>query len=215
MMTALKASLLALYTTSPWQDRLFIRIRLLLSDLFFIEQHVPKQGQILDVGCGHGLFANLLAIASSERQVLGFDIDTTKIPTAQATIGNRSNIRFTVGDAVALPQGQFNAITIIDVLYQIEPVIQRRILQYCAHALKPGGVLVWKTHSRKPRWKYTFTCLQERVGALIGTMKAPDLHFLSDEESLQALVAVGLTPVAVPMPSWRPYSDMVLLGKRS
>lgn len=209
------AKLLKLYSASPWQVRLFIRIRLMLSDLFFIERQVPMQGQILDVGCGHGLFSNLLAIASPARQVLGFDIDIAKIPIAQATIGARSNIRFIVGDAHALPPGQYDAISIIDVLYQLEPAKQQTVLDHCAQALKPGGLLVWKTHSRKPQWKYAFTCQQERIGAFIGTMKAPSLHFMTDGESLQALKTAGLIPKVLPMPSWRPYSDLVLLGKKS
>src|SRR3954469_3141926 len=46
--------------------RLFVFARHLLAPLGRIAAEVPARGKILDLGCGHGLFANLLAVTSPE-----------------------------------------------------------------------------------------------------------------------------------------------------
>jgi 2-polyprenyl-3-methyl-5-hydroxy-6-metoxy-1,4-benzoquinol methylase len=208
-------TLVALYDPLPLSDRLFVRTRLLLSNLYQLESYVPKEGRILDIGCGHGLLSNLLAITSPQRQVLGIDIDAKKIAAAQSTVSNRGNIQFQVGDAVVLPDTSFHAVTIADVMYLIPPEIQRAILTSIACALEPNGVLIWKSHSHRPQWKYTITYAQEWLMTKLGPTKGAGIFFMDSEESLQAIRNAGLNPTVVPMPSRRPYSDILFLGCKS
>lgn len=205
------STLLALYDPLPVSDRLFVRIRLLLSNLYLLESYVP-QGIILDIGCGHGLLSNLLAITSQERQVLGIDIDPKKIAAAQRTIGSRSNIQFEVGDAASLPGRNYNAVTIADVMYLIPPETQRAILKNIADVLNPNGLLVWKTHSHHPRWKYAITYAQEWLMTKLGPTQGAGIFFMDSEESIQAIRNAGLHPVVVPMALRSPYSDILFLG---
>lgn len=214
MQADLRRSLLALYDPLPVKDRLFVRARLLLSDLDRLERYVPTQGRVLDLGCGHGLVANILALTGPGRQVLGVDLDPAKIAAAQQTVGGRDNIRFTIGDAAALPAGPFQAVTIADVLYTIPPATQQAILRQIAAVLEPGGVLVWKTQVRHPRWKYAITYGQEWLMTRLGPTLSSGLHFLDREESLAALREAGLRPAIIPLPSIRPYTDLLLLGYR-
>src|SRR5688572_2964589 len=87
--------------TAPFGARLFVHGRAFLSDLAFVERYVPRHGFIVDIGCGHGLFANVLAEASDARRVLGVDVDERKIAVARATAEGRAALRFEVGDAIA------------------------------------------------------------------------------------------------------------------
>ncbi|ARV57585.1 hypothetical protein BZZ01_02120 [Nostocales cyanobacterium HT-58-2] len=208
-------TLLELYKPLPLSDRLFVRIRLLLSNLYQLEHYVPREGKILDIGCGHGVLSNLLAITSPQRQVLGIDIDAKKIAAAQRTIGERGNIEFEVGDAAFLPNHSFQAVTIADVMYLIPPDIQRAILASIACVLEPNGLLIWKTHSHYPRWKYATTYAQEWLMTKLGPTKGAGIFFMNCEESLQAIRSAGLHPIVVPMPSHRPYSDILFLGCKS
>jgi 2-polyprenyl-6-hydroxyphenyl methylase/3-demethylubiquinone-9 3-methyltransferase len=214
MQSDLRRSLLALYDPLPLKERLFVRARLLLSDLDRLERYVPTQGRVLDLGCGHGLVANILALTGPARQVLGVDLDPAKIAAARQTIGARDNIDFVVGDAAALPDGPFQAVTIADVLYTIPPPTQRAIVRQVAAALEPGGVLVWKTQVRQPRWKYAITYGQEWLMTRLGPTMSAGLHFMDREESLAALRAAGLRPAVIPLPSIRPYTDILFLGYR-
>lgn len=207
-----RRALLALYDPLPLVDRLFVRARLLLSDLGALERYVPMRGHILDVGCGHGLVGNLLALTSPDRQVLGIDLDPRKVAAAQSTIRDRPNVRFEVGDAAQLPPGRYEAVTIADVMYLIPPPAQRAIVASIAEALAPGGVLVWKSQIRRPRWKYAVTYGQEWLMTHLGPTHGSGLFFMDREESLQAIRDAGLRPAVVPLPSLRPYTDSLFLG---
>lgn len=211
----IRRTLLELYDPLPVSDRLFVRIRLLLSNLYQLEHYVPKEGTILDIGCGHGVLSNLLAVTSPQRQVLGIDIDAKKIALAQRTVGNRRNIQFQVGDAAFLPSRSFHAVTIADVMYLIPPDTQRAILTSIACALEPNGVLVWKTHSHQPYWKYAITYAQEWLMTKFGPTQGAGIFFMDTEESLQSLRNAGLNPIVVLMPSPRPYSDILFIGCKS
>jgi 2-polyprenyl-6-hydroxyphenyl methylase/3-demethylubiquinone-9 3-methyltransferase len=211
----LRRALLALYDPLPLADRLFVRARLLLSDLDRLERYVPAEGPVLDVGCGHGLVSNLLALTGRERRVLGIDLDPKKVAAARQTVGERPNVRFEVGDATELPAGEFRAVTIADVMYLIPEPTQQAIVASIAGALTPGGVLVWKSQIRQPRWKYAVTYGQEWLMTRLGPTHGAGLFFMDREESLAALRAAGLRPAAVPLPSVRPYTDILFLGYKS
>lgn len=212
MNAGLRRELLALYDPLPLIDRLFVRVRLLLSDLDRLERYVPATGPVLDIGCGHGLVSNLLALTGPERRVLGIDLDAKKIAAARRTVGDRPNVSFEVGDAAHLPAGSYRAVTIADVMYLIPEARQRAIIASIAGALEPGGVLVWKSQIRQPRWKYRITHGQEWAMTRLGPTTGAGLFFMDREESLAAIRAAGLRPAIIPLTSPRPYTDILFLG---
>jgi 2-polyprenyl-6-hydroxyphenyl methylase/3-demethylubiquinone-9 3-methyltransferase len=203
---------LALYDNSPRADRLFVRARAALSDLAALERHAPRDGAILDLGCGHGLVSNLLALGSPARDVTGIDIDAEKVAAAQRTVGARTNVRFLIADATTFIGGPYAAITVADVFYLIPPEGQRDLLAACARMLAPDGVLIWKSQVRRPRWKYALTRGQEWLMTTLGPTQGHGLYFLDTDESLDALRDAGLRAVALTMRSWRPYTDVLFLA---
>jgi 2-polyprenyl-6-hydroxyphenyl methylase/3-demethylubiquinone-9 3-methyltransferase len=205
---------LSLYDDSPKSERLFVRVRAFLSDLSAIEERAPRSGPILDLGCGHGLLTNLLAMGSSERDVLGIDIDADKVEAAKRTIQGRTNLQFTVVDAAEAPGGPYQAITVGDVFYLIPPDIQRRLIARCFELLAPGGVLLWKSQVRQPRWKYAITYGQEWLMTHLGPTSGHGLYFLNTDESLAALRDAGFRPTALALRSWRPYTDVLFIGEK-
>jgi 2-polyprenyl-6-hydroxyphenyl methylase/3-demethylubiquinone-9 3-methyltransferase len=208
------ADALSLYRDAPFHTRAFLRGRVLLSDLDLVESHVPRGGEVLDLGCGHGLFANLMALRSPGRQVTGIDLSAARIEQARATVGQRPNIRFVCGDMLEAELPICDVVTIVDVMYLLPARQQQEVLDACRKQLKPGGLLVWKAQERKPRWKYAWTYLQELLTTSAGITegKRARLCFLSREEALSALRQAGFDPRAVDMPSWRPYSDVLYLA---
>lgn len=205
---------LALYDGSPPAERLFVRVRACLSDLPAVEARAPREGAILDLGCGHGLLSNLLALGSPNRQVTGIDLDATKVSAAQRTVGGRANVRFAVADALEFTEGPYRAISVGDVFYLIPPDDQRRLIARCHELLEPGGVFLWKSQVRRPRWKYAVTYAQEWLMTHLGPTRGHGLHFLDTDESLAALRAVGFRAEARPLPSWRPYTDVLFIAEK-
>lgn len=215
-MTDRMRKVLSLYRRAPLSTRVFLRGRTFLSDLCFVEKHVPTAGEIVDLGCGHGLFSNLLALGHPQRHVTGIDLDPAKIDIARETVGTRTNVTFLCGDITQLDLPRCQAISIIDVMYLLPPGAQRAVLQACASILSPGGTLVWKAQEKRPRWKYVWTYGQELLATSIGLTQGRrgKLHFLAREEAEAALASAGFEPTTVEMRSWRPYSDILYLARR-
>jgi 2-polyprenyl-6-hydroxyphenyl methylase/3-demethylubiquinone-9 3-methyltransferase len=205
---------LRLYDDSSRAERVFVRVRSFLSDLPAIEERAPRSGRILDLGCGHGLLTNLLAVGSAERDVVGIDIDADKVEAARRTVRDRPNVRFEVVDAMDVAGGPFAAITVGDVFYLIPPDGQRRLIGRCFELLAPGGVFLWKSQVRRPRWKYAITYGQEWLMTHLGPTAGAGLYFLDTDESLAALRDAGFRASAVPLRTWRPYTDVLFVATR-
>ena len=138
------------YRSAPVVDRLFVHGRAFLSDLAFVERFVPRKGFIVDLGCGHGLFACLLREASDTRRVLGIDLDAKKVAIGRVAIQDTQWLRFEIGDIVAQPPPKCDAVTIVDVLYLLSFADQERVLRNAASALGEGGPLIVKAQERRP-----------------------------------------------------------------
>lgn len=136
--------LLSLYNDVGLIDRLHINIRYKKCPFEELEKYLPKVGRFLDFGCGHGLFANLLALKSHDRFVVGVDPDSNKIEIARKSLKGRANINFIQGSFDDIDEKDFAAITIMDVLYLIPLDKQRAILEKCRHYLGNNGMLMIK-----------------------------------------------------------------------
>lgn len=205
---------LGLYADASLSVRSFLRGRVLLSDLEFIESQVPETGTIVDLGCGHGLFANLMAMRSEKRKVIGIDLAPEKIRIASETIGRRSNIDFICADIFETEIPECDAITIVDVLYLLPAPEQLRILKECHGSLRESGLLIWKAQERKPWYKFAFTWTQEMLTTSAGVTRGRRgrLTFLSREAATDALKTAGFKPRVVEMKGYRPYSDILYIG---
>lgn len=65
--------------------------------------NVPKDGRVLDIGCGSGWATRLLADYASEGRVTGIDISDEMIRLAREQSSSYSNVDFEVASAEQLP----------------------------------------------------------------------------------------------------------------
>ncbi len=106
----------------------------------FLLQHVPHNCEnALEIGCGTGAFARLLAKRS--KRVIALDLSPEMIRVARARSGRFDNLEFQLADAVTwdFSQSQFDFICSIATLHHLD---QRKLLVKMKDALKPRGVLV-------------------------------------------------------------------------
>jgi 2-polyprenyl-3-methyl-5-hydroxy-6-metoxy-1,4-benzoquinol methylase len=203
------------YREVPLVDRLFVHGRAFLSDLAFVERYVPRHGFVVDLGCGHGLFANVLAEASATRRVLGIDIDERKIAVARSTAAGRADLRFEVGDVVAAPPPRCDAVTIVDPLYLLPFDAQERVLRNAAAALLEGRPLVVKAQERALTPRFALTYAQELVTVGLGFTRGgrSRFYFPTRAEALAMFERAGFAVDVVEMRR-RPYTDVLYLGRR-
>lgn len=122
---------------------------------------LPRQGRILDVGCGYGFMANMLALTSKERTVRGIDFDVEKVTVAQHGYVNSPNVAFAFGNALTAPFGPQEAIILSDVLHYLQPDGQKALLQKCADSLTASGVLVIRDGFTELAGRHKGTVLSE------------------------------------------------------
>jgi ubiquinone/menaquinone biosynthesis C-methylase UbiE len=106
----------------------------------FLLGQLPKRlGEALEVGCGTGEFARLLA-KRSER-VLAADLSPRMIETARARLKDHPNIEYLVADATswAFPSERFDCVAPIATLHHLPfgPMLAKM-----RDALKPSGTLL-------------------------------------------------------------------------
>jgi 2-polyprenyl-3-methyl-5-hydroxy-6-metoxy-1,4-benzoquinol methylase len=193
----------ALYADESLLNRLHVLGRWRSCPFPALESRVPRAGDVLDIGCGFGLFSTYLALSSSERRVHGVDIDERKITLARRAAARLDATRGTVAFEVAgpdLPDGPFDAITIVDVLYLLGPEAGGDLLDRAAKRLAPGGVLLAKEIDRHPAWKYRLSRAQEVAATRVFRFTAGDeISFAPPEVYADRLRAAGLEVTCVPL----------------
>lgn len=151
------------YQSSDFMTRMYIKIKLKICPLLCLEQFFPKEGQVVDLGCGNGLFPLILKLGSDKRHIIGIDLDEGKINLAKKIFLNESHMTFYKGNIIKSDYPQGNAFSLIDVLYLIPYQFHEIILKKIVSSLKPGGVLVLKEMDTKPKWKYLWNYFQETL----------------------------------------------------
>ncbi len=153
-----------------------------------LDRVVPRQGFILDLGCGYGLATHWLACFTDDRTFLGLDYDEDKIRVAQRSAPDHPRLRFESGDLLEREFPTCDAILLLDVLHYWSAAKQQLILNRARQALRPGGRLVLRdgaraesaAHQRVQRW--------EKFATLVGMNRTKEgLHFQTVAE-LEAML---------------------------
>ncbi|MFJ3422067.1 class I SAM-dependent methyltransferase [Streptomyces sp. NPDC086082] len=102
--------------------------------------------RVLDIGCGTGVFALLLADRGTE--VVGVDPARASIEVARAKPGSE-RVRWICGDATDLPPLQVDLATMTANVAQAiaDPQTWQKTLRGAREALRPGGHLVFETRN--------------------------------------------------------------------
>lgn len=213
---ALGRRLLSLYRPAPAVARVHVRVRWATCPFRAVAAQVPEGGRILEVGCGHGLLSNYLALGAAARRVTGIDVDEGKLGVARAAAAEGGlDCTFEAVEGAALPDGPFEAIVIVDVLYLLAAGDQAALLRSCADRLAPGGVLVVKEMSPAPRWKARWNVVQETAAVkLLGITAGEELTLLPPAELGGAMAAGGLTVRDRPVHRGYPHPHHLLVGQR-
>lgn len=197
--------------------RLHVALRAITCPFDAFLDHFPREGSVLDVGCGHGLLINLLARQPYGRNLRlhGIDHDSAKIEVARRCAP--PGALFSAQTAEKLAKNSFDAITMVDVLYAINRRLWPEIIGHCFRALKPGGLLILKEVVDRPRWKYWAIMAQESLSVrILRITKGEPPHFESPLFYRQALAQAGfMVEKDQPLPAASWVSHYLFLARKA
>jgi ubiquinone/menaquinone biosynthesis C-methylase UbiE len=99
----------------------------------------PRNGRVIDVGCGDGLFARQLAARAAWGVAL--DSDPAQVRLAKARCADRANVAVLQADGQAMPfpDGSFDVVTSLAVIHHLP--LEDGVTEM-VRLLRPGGQLV-------------------------------------------------------------------------
>lgn len=209
------------YADAPSRERAHLRVRWRTCPFEAIAARVPETGRVLDYGCGHGLLAVYLALESSGRDVLGVEVDDRKIVAGRAAAAfarlRGARLAIAIAPGAVVPDGPWDAITVVDVCYLLPEASQRGLLEQAAARLAPGGVLLVKEMAPTPSWKARWNRLQETLAVRIMKLTAastPSFCFVAPATIRSWLEGAGLRVEEVRLDRGFPHPHALVVGRR-
>ena len=162
-----------------WYMRIKVRLE---KNYRLFHQLAPKQGKILDIGCGYGFLSYMLAFTAEKREITGIDYDEEKIITANHCFSKTSKINFVYTDVLSFSFEKYDAIILSDVLHYLQPDKQKLVIEKCIHHINPGGTVIIRDGDKDIANKHKRTRFTELFSTKIlnfNKTTASGLSFLS------------------------------------
>lgn len=131
-------------------------------ELRFVADLIPKNGNLLDIGCGNGRFLTLLDQPKNDTEdtqnisYTGIDFSENLINVARERYAKRAQTNFIIGDALKLPfpNQSFDAVASFAVLHHIPSRAYRvQFLREASRVAKPESLIIltaWNVWRAKP-----------------------------------------------------------------
>jgi 1-acyl-sn-glycerol-3-phosphate acyltransferase len=150
----------------------------------FYNHLIGERKNILDIGCGYGYLSFYLHYKNAERIITGIDYDEEKIRIAQYSYNKTEHLHFVYQDIMAADCGEQDVIFLNDILHYLSKEKQTTLLDRCATALNPGGILFIRDGitDNEEKHKNTKTTEALSTGLFSFNRKSDDFHFFSSND---------------------------------
>jgi 2-polyprenyl-3-methyl-5-hydroxy-6-metoxy-1,4-benzoquinol methylase len=207
----LRRQVIGLYTQS-WVESTYAKLKMIILPFEDVAANLPKQGRILDMGCGFGYVANYLSLESQKRVIIGNDPAEERIAVAKRTVGDRRNIEFHAVDSRTIAESDFDGAYVTDVLHHVPYDQQQEIIDDLYRKLKPGGTLVVRETDVRPAVRYYVFNLWLELLINIGRESA---RFRKREEWAAMFRSAGFTIENVIFNTWWfPYTTCMFVCRK-
>ncbi len=196
-----KRNLFKLYKDSSAAEKLKIYARIIFN-FDQIKKHldnfIPAEGNVLDWGCGYGIFSNYLKLKSPNLNIVGFDISEVRIKEASKTtpvVG----VKFT-SDPSEIKFDRFKLVLLIDVLLFLPVDEKKSLFKTIYNSLEKNGIVFIKDTLKSKSIRFKWTKFEERLKlkfGVYGKNVKPDLHYIEVGELTRILEEIGYKIVDV------------------
>lgn len=188
---------------------------------------IPAHARVLDIGCGQGLLASLLAACDATAQshewpstwapapartrYTGIDLMPRDIARAQHALARLSPPpTLTCGDMRTTPFPPCDVVVVLDVLHYVDIVAQDAVLARIRAALDPGGRLLLRVGDASQRFEFAISQWVDRIVTIVRGHRAAPMHGRTLDQWRSALHALGFTVQALPMSRGTPFANVLL-----
>jgi len=175
---------------------------------------VPKEGIIIDAGCGYGFMDYMLAYLAPQRKIIGFDYDEEKIEVAENGFDKPVNLRFANASLHEFQATPANCIIFSDVLHYMEEHERIHIFTNFASNILPGGVIIVRDGDNHPGKKHAVTRLTEFLSTRVFKFNKREhkLAFFAADELIKLGESLGFIPSIIDQQKWT--SNLVIVFKK-
>ncbi|MEO6302364.1 MAG: 1-acyl-sn-glycerol-3-phosphate acyltransferase [Bacteroidia bacterium] len=161
-----------------WYCRIKVKLEKNYKDF---EALIPKQGKIVDIGCGYGFLSLMLGFMGKDRQITGIDYDDEKISIAANCISKTEKINFIAADITQHELENADAFIMNDILHYLAPEQQVMLIEKCVNKLNENGIIIIRDADADKSKRHMGTRYTEFFSTNSGfnKTKASGLHFTS------------------------------------
>ncbi len=191
------------------------KIRFWDAPLNEIEKRVPKQGTILDLGCGEGIFSNYLGLSSPRRKVIGIEFNKIRVKTADHGV---KNVKFQYGNVITKPLPKSDSIVLGHMLHHLQSKKdQVNVLKRCYQSLNKKGYLVIAEVDKSLTLKYLLGWITDVVIVPILFEKQfydHNIFHRSQKDWKQLLEKTGFKVTSMELIKSGPFPDLIIVARK-
>lgn len=172
---------------------------------------IPADARLLDLGCGQGLLAALLAAAGRDRlRYTGVDLMPRDIERARHA---SPGAQFVSGDIRTTGFGPADVVVILDVLHYIDYTEQADVLRRVRAALGAGGVLLLRVGDESGGLRFRLTVAVDLLVMRLRGHRLARLYCKPLAQWMRELEALGFAVAATPMSAGTPFANVLLVAR--
>ncbi len=193
---------------------------------------VPPGARVLDIGCGQGLLASLLATcdalvtqdqwpsswasAPTDTRYTGIELMARDVARAQAAVIAMSTPpRYICADMRSAALPPCDVVVILDVLHYVDHAAQDALLRRVHTALAPQGRLLLRVGDASSAWGFAVSQWVDRWVTRVRGHRAAPTHGRSLVQWQTALARCGFTVRAQSMSQGTPFANVLLIGDKA
>jgi len=192
---------------------------------------LPSRGQVVDIGCGQGLLASLMAAIDAMQaagawptswpappqanRYLGIELMPKDVARAEASIGTLPNQpKFVCADMREAALPACDAVVILDVLHYVDHAAQAALLARVHAALAAGGRLLLRIGDADSRGGFAVSQWVDRVVTMVRGHRVPPTYGRPLRDWLALLRELGFQARPMPMSEGTPFANVLLVAER-